>query len=62
MVRRFLAHEEHEIRELRAAIDEADADIDAARYTEYDENTLSDLFREVRTIGGERLRREKLLR
>jgi hypothetical protein len=61
LVRRFLAHEEHETRELRAAMNEADEDIDAGHYTEYDENTLRELFQEIRTRGSERLRREKLL-
>jgi UDP-N-acetylmuramyl tripeptide synthase len=61
LVRRFLAHDEQEIRELGAAIDEADGDIDAGHYTDYNENTLSELFRDVRTPGSEQLRREKLL-
>jgi len=43
---------------LRAAIDEGDADIEAGRYTDYTEDTLHEFFEGVRRRGREALARD----
>ena len=61
LVQHFLADEEGEIRELRAAISDADAEIDAGNYTDYNESTLGALFEGIKHKGAKALGREKLL-
>jgi predicted transcriptional regulator len=52
-VARFLAEEERTLEELRSAIDQGDADIEAGHYTDYTEDTLHQLFADVRRRGRE---------
>ena len=47
---------------LRAAIDEADRQIENGEFTEYDENTIQDLVEAVKRRGKERLAAERNLR
>jgi hypothetical protein len=62
LVESFLADEESEIRELRAAIDEADRDLEAGHYSDYNESTLTGLFDGIRRRGAEAPGRDKPLK
>ena len=54
-VDRFLAEEERVAEELRAAIDAGDEDIESGHYTDYTEQTIGELFNDVRRRGRARL-------
>jgi len=54
-VERFLAEEDRALEELRAAIDQGDADIEAGHYIDYTEDTLHLLFADVRRRGRQAL-------
>jgi len=47
--------EKEDLQELRAAIAEADAEIEAGQYTDYTEETLHDLFVDIKRRGREEL-------
>jgi hypothetical protein len=51
VIERFLLEEEHGIKELCAAIDEADADIGAGHYSDYGDDALHALFEDVKQRG-----------
>lgn len=49
---RFLEDDNRALEQLRAAIDEGDADINAGHYSDYTEETLPDLFEGIRRRGA----------
>jgi hypothetical protein len=53
---------EHRLAELRALVDEGDADFEAGRYTEYTDETLADLFVELRREARASLDAERIER
>jgi len=51
----FSPEQDRALEELRSAIDQGDADIEAGHYTDYTEDTLRQLFADVRCRGREAL-------